>query len=106
MNYCRLKMVDVNGSYTYSKTISIAASSGQVFVFPNPVKDKLFIAIPNVSTETTIHIGDVKGIIVKTLQMKAGVTAASFNTTELQAGVYSIIFDSGKVKETLQFIKQ
>ena len=107
INYYRLKIVDFDGRYTFSKTIAVSAPiDNVVLVFPNPVKDELFIRLQDGSMETTLRIADIKGTIVKTLKLKAGIAETSINTTDLPGGVYSIIFDSGKLKETLQFIKQ
>ncbi len=107
INYYRLKMVDADGRFTYSKIIAIAAPSvNAITIFPNPVKDKLFIRLAGVPAETDITIADAKGTTVKTLQLKAGTTDASVNTTVLPAGVYSIFIQSGKLKNTQQFIKQ
>ena len=46
VNYYRLKMVDTDGTFTYSKTVSVdwtKPSSTKWSLFPNPVKDKLFV---------------------------------------------------------------
>ena len=107
INYYRLKMVDINGGYVYSKTITVSAPTDHVVVvFPNPVKDELFIRLQDGLPESIIRIVDTKGNIVRALQLKAGVTVISVNTTSLPAGVYSIIFNSGKLKETVRFIKE
>jgi len=108
INYYRLKMVDADGQFTYSKIIAIAAApaNNTITVFPNPVKDKLFMRLPGVPAETEIIIADAKGTCVKKLQLKAGTTEASINTVGLAAGVYSISFQSGSLRNTQQFIKQ
>src|ERR1035438_6778815 len=47
INYYRLKIVDMNGNYTQSKIILVAATTGyEIVVSPNPVKDELFINLP------------------------------------------------------------
>ncbi len=107
INYYRLKMVDADGRFTYSKIIAIAAPAiNAITVFPNPVKDKLFIRLAGVPAATGITIADAKGTIVKQLHLKAGSTDASVNTMGLPAGVYSISIQSGKLKNTQQFIKE
>ena len=107
INYYRLKMVDIDGRYTYSKTIAVSAPTHNfVSVFPNPVKDELFIRLQDGSMETTLRIVDVKGANVRILKLNAGVAATSINIVDLPAGIYSIISDSGQLKEMLQFIKQ
>ena len=107
INYYRLKMADINGGYVYSKTITVSATTDHaVVVFPNPVKDELFIRLQDGLEESIINIVDTKGNMVRALQLKAGVTVISVNTTSLPAGIYSIIFNSGKLKEMVRFIKE
>ena len=105
--YYRLKMVDDDGRFTYSKTIAIATPvSNAIAVFPNPVKDLLFIRMAGVYAPTEVIICDAKGRCVKKVQVKAGTTAASVNTADLPAGVYSISLQLGEIKNIQQFIKQ
>jgi hypothetical protein len=107
INYYRLKMVDADGGFTYSKIIAIAAPViNTVIVFPNPVKDKLLIRLPGISAETEITIADAKGACVKKLQLKGGTTETSISIVGLAAGVYSISLQSDNFKNTQQFIKQ
>ena len=107
INYYRLKMVDADGRFTYSKIIAIAApASNAIMVFPNPVNDKLFIRLTNIGSPTEISIADAKGTVIKQLQLRPGASEASVSTADLPAGVYSISFQSGTLKSTQQFIKQ
>jgi hypothetical protein len=100
-------MVDVDGHFTYSKAIAITAPmNNAVVVFPNPVKDKLFIRLAGIASPMEIIIADAKGTCVKKLQLKAGITETSVNTADLSAGVYFISFQSNTSKNTQQFIKQ
>ncbi len=107
INYYRLKNVDLDGVYTYSKTIAVTAPmDNSILIFPNPVKDELFIRLQDALAETKISIIDSKGISVKELKLKAGTTNISINISDLSPGIYSIVFYAGKAKNTQQFIKQ
>ena len=107
ISYYRLKMVDADGRFTYSKIIAISTPVNNAFiVFPNPVKDKLFIRLAGIASQTEISIADARGTVIKQLQLRAGAFEASVNTAGLPAGVYSISFQSGRFKSTQQFIKQ
>ncbi len=107
ITYYRLKMADGDGRFTYSKIIAISAPvNNAIVVFPNPVKDKLFIRLAGIGSSTEISIADVKGIVVKQLQLLAATSEASVSVEGLPAGMYSISFQSGKQKSTQQFIKQ
>ena len=107
INYYRLKMVDGDGRFTYSKIIAISAPvNNSIMVFPNPVSDKLYIRLAGIAGPIEILIADAKGSVIKQLQLQAGTADATVNTADLAAGVYSISFQSGKQKSTQQFIKQ
>ena len=107
ISYYRLKMVDADGRFTYSKIIAISVPvNNAIIVFPNPVKDKLFIRLAGMVGPTAISIADAKGTVIKQLQLRAGTSETSISTAGLPAGVYSISFQSGRLKSTQQFIKQ
>ncbi len=68
INYYRLKMVDNDGSFTYSKTVAIEwtkPSSKQWTVFPNPVKNKLYLTgNEDISGEKPVQVLDITGKVV------------------------------------------
>jgi len=106
INYYRLKIINADSLFTYSKTIAINAPvSNEIVIYPNPAKDKLFIRLADISGETQIIISDARGVIINKLQMKAGIMESSVNILDLQPGVYSISFLSGNAKTTKQFVK-
>ncbi|MDN3655634.1 T9SS type A sorting domain-containing protein [Ferruginibacter paludis] len=106
MNYYRLKIVNADSLFTYSKIIAVAAPvSDKIIIFPNPAKDKITIRLVNVSATTDIVIADERGMIVKKLQLAAGILETSVNIADLQPGVYSISFQSGQTKSIQQFVK-
>ncbi len=107
INYYRLKLVTTDSTFTYSKTLAIAAPANNLItIFPNPVHDKLFIRLPTVTGETQIIIADAKGNVLHRIKLVAGTTETSVNTATLSAGVYSISFQSGNLKNIQRFIKQ
>jgi Secretion system C-terminal sorting domain len=107
MIYYRLKIVDVDGRFTYSKIIAIAAPvNNAIMIFPNPVNDKLYIRLGGIAGPTEILITDARGSVIKRLQIQAGTYDATVSTTELPAGVYCISFQSANSKCTQQFIKE
>lgn len=106
MNYYRLKIVNADSLFTYGKIIAVAAPvSDKIIIFPNPAKDKITIRLGNVSEKTDIVIADARGMIVKKLQLMAGIVETSVNIPDLQPGVYSISFQSGQTKSIQQFVK-
>src|SRR5690606_5824049 len=63
MIFYRLKLVDQDGKFSYSKSISIDLKNVlDIVLFPNPVKDKLNIRIKNREERTiTLEISDMQG---------------------------------------------
>jgi hypothetical protein len=68
INYYRLKMVDNDGTFDYSKIVSVdwtKPSSTNWALFPNPVKDKLFVTgNEDKAGEQTVLILDSAGKLV------------------------------------------
>lgn len=100
-NLYRLKMVDVDGSFAYSKIVSVHYQSKYLSVYPNPVSEKLFIKDGH--TVNSVKLYTVNGILV--------FSAASFpkeglDVRRLVNGAYfvNITDQSGNV-ETLKFVK-
>lgn len=92
--YYRLKMVDVNGSFTYSKVISITiVSSYTLFIYPNPIRDLLKIKMSLSKAENLqIHVTDMNGHTVyrKTKLVQAGTGELEINTKNWPSEMYSI----------------
>ena len=65
--YYRLKMVDIDGKYTYSKIVTLGLTKNkQILVFPNPVKQTLKIRLSDNAEPLTIQIADLAGRTVYT----------------------------------------
>jgi len=91
---------------SFSPFAVMSPANGSFSIFPNPVKDKLFINLPNASVESVLRIVDMKGVTVMNLKLAAGTANTTITTSDLPAGVYSIIIDSGISKETKKFVKE
>ena len=90
----RLKQVDLDGSVSYSKTITVKRAVEEVTLqapFPNPVRRQATIqfAVPE-RKKVTLRLYDVLGRRVKTLVdgQQDGRQQAQFNVSDLSSGVY------------------
>lgn len=84
MHYYRLQIVDLDGSITYSKVISIDAEPfRQVYVYPNPVSEVLYVRSD--FTETA-EIFNVFGQIVQTAILNQPLQRLDIST--LPSGLY------------------
>lgn len=105
--YYRLKLVDADGTFTYSKTISVTRPHNiDVALFPNPVKDKLLVRIPDLPGEIVARIIDGNGVVIKALTYKGLIREVAINTTGLTAGVYMLVLSADTLNKTLRFVKE
>ncbi len=106
-NYYRLKQVDLNGQYTYSKTIFLDFSGARnaILVYPNPVKDVINIKGLATDATSTISIINLQGLVLaKTTS--ANTATFKWDVKQLPVGTYILRIDANKQVSTLKFIKQ
>ncbi len=106
--YYRLKMIDLDNKYSYSKTIAIKISKGPLFkVFPNPAKDILFVQANGDNEPVVLQIIDVTGRCLREEKMVLkGATSLSVDVKNLSKGVYHFILRKQSKTEQEIFIKQ
>ena len=107
----RLRMVDVDGKETFSKTITIenVKKAFSLKMFPNPAKD--FVTFRATSTEKQafdIQVTDIAGrvLISKTYPVDSGTVEEHINISALPTGFYFFTFDNGVHKTVERFVRQ
>lgn len=92
--YFKLKMLDLDGSFVYSKVLYANAKSISIKVGPNPFVDRLYITGMPEGTNTAV-LYTLSGVTVKTQTVKD--SNLTLLLSELPAGKYTVkIFNSGK----------
>lgn len=109
-NSYRLKMVDIDGRFTYSPVIAINsnASPSSIKVFPNPVTDILQLSIQSEKREPIIYnlySADGKMLASKKADLVKGTNLLIWNIQHLTPGNYFLSF-TGNRFETIKIIKQ
>lgn len=90
MNYYRLKQVDFNGNYEYSRAVSVRFSDRTLglSVSPNPATDRL--TIQGINTENGIlEVVDPSGVVMMTVR-----NATAINVGTLAPGTYVLRYQS------------
>ncbi len=96
--YYRLKMVDKDGSFSYSNIIKLQQQVKQkIVLYPNPARN--FIQI-KIGVSCTAIIYSAAGVPVKHLTLRAGIN--NIGISSLSSGVYYLVADN----QNLSFIKQ
>lgn len=105
LNYYRLKLVNKDGSYNYSKAENVDFSLLPfIKVYPIPAKDKITIEGVSTANATVYSIIDINGKTVK--QVTASGSIYTINIESLLAGSYYLVIKNGTNTTTQKFIKQ
>ena len=113
--YYKLKQIDKDGKYSYSKTVFIKADKPTRFelvkVYPNPTRDivKVSVIAPKASN-ATLTITDMTGktVMQQNIQLTMGDNNVALNTQSLNAGNYIIKLTCAEGCESSisRFVKQ
>lgn len=103
VTYYRLKITDINGSYSYSDVVLIKNNKGVlVTVYPNPAKDQVIINVTDKALmNTTAQLSDVSGKLLQNVLIKQTVT--NINISQYQKGVYLLRMANG---ESVKLVKE
>ncbi|HEX9513293.1 MAG TPA: T9SS type A sorting domain-containing protein [Puia sp.] len=108
INIYRLRMVDLDGSFTYSKIVVIKMDALQntLSVFPNPAAKELTIQL-FARGPFQLKITDINGRILKeeVIQL-SGNTSKTMDISNLPEGVYIFILQNSNEIQYRKFIKQ
>ncbi|MFT4031521.1 MAG: DUF3500 domain-containing protein [Siphonobacter sp.] len=93
--YYRLKMVDNDGTYTYSRVVSVKKSNANnMSIYPNPTGNTLQIMLESTASNANLQIIAADG---KTVMTKSGVSGQklSFDISHLPKGTYLVAVYTG-----------
>lgn len=110
INYYRLKQVDYDGRFEYSKTISIAIQevlTQDVRIAPNPAKDQFNITFSStIEQDVRMEIYNMNGQQVRSQILTVAGGLQTINITDLQTGMYIINLTTNSGVITKRIVKQ
>ena len=114
LNYYRLKMIENDGTFTYSKIVSVKTSCStneqHVSIYPNPVKDKnVNITVNSLfGGSVMVNFISLTGQVIRKekIILNIGDTHKTFRLNEFAKGIYlvRIIDDNGNEVSTQKLI--
>jgi hypothetical protein len=107
-NYYRLKMIDPDGSYRYSKVVHLEFESRDaVFsLSPNPVVDLAVVRFDySLDRNSQILIYNMLGKLVRTINVPAHSNFQTIPVGDLPKGNYTLVWYNSVKQRSLKFIK-
>jgi N-acetylneuraminic acid mutarotase len=107
-NFYRLKIIDIDGRYNYSKTIEVSMNGiKKLQIFPNPAKDILFVQASGENENAIAQIFDMSGRKVKEQKIKLnGNVSFSISLKNISKGTYTLVLQKENTTEKQKFVKQ
>ncbi len=110
LSYYRLKIVEMNGSFTYSPIVKITSTKKPfaVTIYPNPVKDQCVVSITNDRVEkVNILLTSIDSKVISTYHINTvqGTTTIPLNQN-LRQGTYLLTVLSSGERTVLKLIRQ
>ena len=89
-NFYRLKQVDLDGSFTYSKIVKVDYQPDHMLIFPNPVEKVLNITEKNADDFEILRITDLSGRMISNIPLKniESNSTISVDVGDLPSGTY------------------
>lgn len=95
--YYRLKMVDIDGAFTYSPSATVQneqnkASGFTVQTYPNPVVNTLYVNLPVSARHKKVMISlyDMAGKLAHRIEKNNGAAVEEINLQQLNKGIYIV----------------
>jgi sialate O-acetylesterase len=108
-NYYRLKIVDMDGSFVYSKIVSEGydAANTPLLVYPSiATHNKIEVAFKKVSANAQIKVFNMMGQLMRSYDLEVGTSAKSIEIVTYTEGSYFLILQDKGTVQSRKFIKQ
>jgi Zn-dependent metalloprotease len=106
--YYRLKQVDVDGTFAYSRIISISSDEKpEVKFFPNPVQSDLVVQMPEKGFKSyEVKVIDTRGrAVISTQKAKRNDGTLTLDMQKLPSGVYQVIITAAGLNYSIPVVK-
>jgi hypothetical protein len=107
-NLYRLKQIDIDGSFAFSKSIELIHEVGTYFeLYPNPFENLLQVKVDGITQGvTSFELYDMAGRLVLSEKWDIStVTTKSLDVSQLAVGTYNYVLRNGKHEQKGKAIK-
>lgn len=107
ISYYRLKMIDKDGTFKYSKTVSLnGKTTVKLDLYPNPVRNTTTLSHDKATDRATIKITTLGGKTVNVVYVQNGATQTTIDVSKLLNGNYIMVYENNGTRSSVQFVKQ
>ena len=108
LHYYRLRQVDTDGTYAYSKTIVVrsAVAEAAYRLFPNPVAGEFYLVRRAAAPRETVQLYDALGRLVRQFDWAANRVRLDVPVRGLLPGNYTARITGGRLPRVLRWTKQ
>ena len=108
ITYYRLKVTNMDGTFSYSNVISVNGklTGTGVHIYPNPVFSNVTVSYNKVSGNASLLVYTTDGKFVTTSKLTEGSTQTTVDVSALKSGKYILTLNDGTEKQSTVLIKQ
>lgn len=107
INYYRLKMTDMDGSYKYSFVVVVNHQANlSIEVNPNPSFNNIVVQHSKANIGATIHIVNVEGKQLKVTTVQQNALQTKVSIEQLEKGIYFLVYQNNDEKAVVKFVKE
>ena len=109
INYYRLRIVDKDGSFSYSPTVllNVKNASTGFALYPNPVQSSFVLNHAKALQGASLQVVTPDGKRLAKYTVATGSTQTSGSVSGFKTGIYYAVFINGnKQKQTIKFVKK
>ena len=108
ITFYRLKVISMDGSFTYSNVISVNGKimGTGIHIYPNPVLANVTVSYNKVSNNASLLVYTTDGKLVTSSKLIEGSTQTTVDVSTLKSGKYVLTMNDGTEKQSTVLIKQ
>ncbi len=106
VTYYRLKMIDIDGKYSYSNIVTVnGKQTYKLLISPNPASHNIAVSHIKAKQGSVIGIFSINGSLISMQSIREGAIQTSIDISRIPAGNYLLVFENEGKKESVKFKK-
>ncbi len=99
--YYRIRQVDLDGTFSYSQMISLAAEGrSELFAYPNPARDRIAVELGSEYIGSKARLISVTGVVLQQIEVKEEIL--TLEISRHASGIYLLQLHDGKVVKLIK----